>query len=371
MSRALALARRGIEGVSPNPMVGAVIVRRGSIIGEGYHRRFGGPHAEVEAIRDAGNARGADLYVTLEPCGHHGKTPPCAEAVAAARVARVFFAVRDPNPATAGRGPRILRRYGIGVHAGILADECAALNAPFFHWIATRTPWTILKWAMTLDGKTATRARESKWITGEGARAHAHALRRRVDAVLVGTETVIEDDPSLTPRPPRGREPLRVILDRLGRVPLERRLLSLAGGGPGPRLCVLGPRAPARRRRILEARGVSVLVIPEYGAGLDLQALFRELGGMGISQVLVEGGSSILGSCLDQGLAHEVAAFVAPRILGGAIAPGAVGGLGLAPLEEALRLERPRLRRLGDDLLVEGRLAPGRAPRRVARRRGR
>ncbi|MGQ9591445.1 MAG: bifunctional diaminohydroxyphosphoribosylaminopyrimidine deaminase/5-amino-6-(5-phosphoribosylamino)uracil reductase RibD, partial [Planctomycetota bacterium] len=226
LRRALDLARRGLEAVSPNPMVGAVLVRDGRIVAEGYHRRYGGPHAEVDALRRAGDACGAELYVTLEPCGHRGKTPPCAEAIAAAGVRRVVYGASDPNPATSGRGPRFLSERGIEVRGGVLEAECRSLNAPYFHWRETGFPWVILKWAMTLDGKTATERGESRWITGEAARARAQGLRRRADALLAGTETVIRDDPLLLPRPARGRRPLRVILDRRARIPLARRLLG-------------------------------------------------------------------------------------------------------------------------------------------------
>ena len=205
MRAALRLARRGRGAVSPNPMVGAVIVKRGRIVGAGYHRRCGGPHAEIEALREVSDSRGADVYVTLEPCAHYGRTPPCAKALIAAGVARVLYATRDPNPLTRGRGPRMLRRAGIEVHRGLCGDAARKLNRPYFHWIETGKPWVLLKWAMTLDGKIATVAGESRWITGDAARAHAHGLRRRVDAVLVGTETALRDDPRLNPRPARGR----------------------------------------------------------------------------------------------------------------------------------------------------------------------
>lgn len=262
MRRALSLARRGLEAVSPNPMVGAVVVRRGKVVGEGYHRRHGGPHAEVEALRSAGDARGADVYVTLEPCGHHGKTPPCAEALVAAGVRRVVFGARDPNPLTAGRGPRILRTSGIEVAAGCLEAECRDLNAPYFHWRRTGLPWVILKWAMTLDGKVATADGASRWITGEAARARAHALRRRVDAVVVGTETALRDDPRLDPRPARGRTPARVVLDRRGRLPLGLRLLAAEPAANGTRIYVTSESVARRRGRALAAHGVRVLVLP-------------------------------------------------------------------------------------------------------------
>ena len=358
MRLALALARRGLESVSPNPMVGAVLVRGGRVIGSGWHRRFGGPHAEVEALGSLGNARGSDLYVTLEPCAHHGKTPPCSDAIRAAGVRRVVLGARDPNPVTAGKGPKHLQAAGIEVERGVLEKDCERLNEPFFHWIRTGRPWVILKWAMTLDGKTATSGGESQWITGEGSRARGHALRRRVDGILVGTNTALSDDPRLTPRPARGRRPWRIVLDRRGRLPLRLGLLSPAEepGVPGPRLYVAGPRVPANRLRLLESRGVRALVVPERSGGLDLEKLLDALGGLGISQLLVEGGATLAGSFLEKRLAHEVAAFIAPRIAGGRDAAPAVGGKGLRLLAQTPWIEEPEVRRLGDDIAIQGRL---------------
>ena len=361
MRLALRLARRGLQGASPNPLVGAVIVRGGRVIGHGYHRRCGGPHAEIAALRDASDPRGADVYVTLEPCGHHGRTPPCATALVDAGVARVFYAVRDPNPLTRGRGPGRLRRAGIEVHRGLCEDEALALNRPFFHWIETGKPWVILKWAMTLDGKIATVRGESRWITGEAARAHAHGLRRRVDAVLVGTETALRDDPLLNPRPARARYPARVVLDRRGRLPLSLKLLGETSNdvGPGDRLYVTSSAVAKKRRRSLEGRGVDVLAVPSGKNGLQLPRLLRHLGKRGISQILVEGGATLLGSFLSRGEGHEAAVYIAPRIAGGARARGAVEGPGVARLRDTPWLEEPRLKRLGRDILLQGVLGPG------------
>lgn len=357
MRRALALARRGTEQVSPNPMVGAVLVRRGRIIAEGYHRRFGGDHAEVDVLRSASRARGADLYVTLEPCGHQGKTPPCAEAVIEAGIGRVFFGAQDPNPATAGKGPRSLRRHGVPCRGGVLEGECTDLNAPFFHWIRSGLPWVILKWAMTLDGKTATVSGESRWITGEPARAHAHALRRRVDGILVGTDTALQDDPELTPRPARGRRPARIVLDRKARLPLHLRLLGPPDrAGEGARIYVTTPRCSARRRRLLESRGIEVLALSSPQTAGSLRPLLRALGRRGISQLLVEGGATLAGSLLVGHDVQEVAAYVAPRIAGGRKARGAVEGPGIPTLPEAPWLSSPQVRRLGSDILISGRL---------------
>ncbi len=355
MARALEVSARGVEGVSPNPLVGAVVVRGGRIVGEGYHQKFGGPHAEVEALRSAGPAaRGADLYVTLEPCAHHGKTPPCTDAIRDAGVKRVLYAAADPNPATAGRGPAILRRAGIQAAGGLLAKEARELIRPYLYWRKTGRPWVIAKWAMSLDGKIATSRGESRWITGPLARGYAHGLRRRVDAVLVGTNTLRADDPMLLPRPDRGRRPVRVILDRTGRLPLKLRVFAPEGG---TRLYVVSPRVAARRLARVAARGLEILVIPERRGRLDLARLLDALGKRGISQLLVEGGGKLLGAFLDRGLVQEVAAFVAPVLIGGEEAPGPAQGNGIARLAEALRLPEPRIRRLGPDILIEGRLS--------------
>jgi diaminohydroxyphosphoribosylaminopyrimidine deaminase/5-amino-6-(5-phosphoribosylamino)uracil reductase len=382
MRLALRLARRGLEGVSPNPLVGAVLARRGRVVGRGAHLRFGGPHAEVEALRAAGAAaRGADLFVTLEPCAHHGKTPPCADLIARSGVRRVVYAARDPNPLTRGRGPRLLRAHGVRVEEGLCREEAETLNAPYFHWRREGRPWVLLKWAMTLDGKIATAGGESRWITGEAARHHAHGLRRRVDAVIVGTETARRDDPRLLPRPARGRRPLRVVLDRRGRLPLT---LKLFAKGPAPArgpATAKGPAAPAsglqsgatvyvtssrssrRRRRELERRGVKVLILPGPASGLPPRRLLAALGALGISQVLVEGGGRLAGSLLRARLVDEVAAYIAPRLAGGRRARGAVEGKGFARLVETPWLEGLRVRRLGEDVLVEGRVGGRRARR--------
>ena len=356
MHLALGLAARGLESVSPNPMVGAVLVRGTRVLGKGYHRRYGGPHAEVEALGGTKNPRGADLYVTLEPCGHHGKTPPCAQAIVAAGVKRVFYAVRDPNPLTRGRGLKILRRGGVPAIGGLLQEEGAALNAPFFYWIRTGLPWILLKWAMTLDGKIATARGESKWITGDAARIHSQRFRRRVDAVLVGTGTLLADDPLLTPRPARGRHPMRILLDRRGRLPLRLRLLSHRSvAGAGERVYVTSRQTSKRRLRHLESRGLRLLTVPANRQGFQLEVLFRKLADLGISQILVEGGAALAGSCLAGGFVQEIAAYVAPRVLGGEQARGAVGGTGLGLLETRW-LEEPTVRRLGGDILIQGRV---------------
>ena len=358
MAEALELALGGLEKVSPNPLVGAVVVRGGRVLGRGFHRGFGRPHAEREALDAAGDAKGSDLYVTLEPCAHQGKTPPCCDAILEAGIKRVFFAAADPNPATRGRGPRLLRKAGVEVRGGLLRKEARSQNAPYFFWRETGRPWVVLKWAMSLDGKIATAGGESQWITGAKARARGHFLRRRVDAVLVGTGTVLADDPLLTPRPPRGRQPLRVILDRQGRLPMKLKLLSHPEvAGRGRRLYVSAPGANSSRRLgELERRGIEILLLPSSAAGIELGQLLDELSKLDVSQVLVEGGATLTGALLREDLAQELAAFIAPKILGGERALSPVGGEGFQKLSESLSLSGLRYEELGDDLFLGARI---------------
>jgi diaminohydroxyphosphoribosylaminopyrimidine deaminase/5-amino-6-(5-phosphoribosylamino)uracil reductase len=362
MREALELAGRGLEGVSPNPLVGSVVVRRGRVVGRGWHERYGGPHAEVLALEDAGEAaKGADLFVSLEPCGHHGKTPPCADAIVRSGVRRVIYACADPNPLTRARGPKILREAGIEVEHGLLRREAEKLNRPFFHFLKTRRPWVILKWGMSLDGKIATTTRESKWITGVEARRDAHRLRRRVDAIVAGTGTILADDPLLTPRPSKGRSPLRVILDRKGRLPLDRRILDGSDRG-GPRLYVVAPRVPSERLREVESRGLTTLVLPEKPDGLDIEYLLHELGERGISQLLVEGGGGLAGTFLSRGWVDEVVAYIASRVIGGREAPGPIGGEGIPRLADAVTLIDQRVDGCGHDVRIRGVVDPRKRP---------
>jgi len=371
MQEAIRLARRGRNRVSPNPMVGALVVRKGRICGRGYHASFGGAHAEAVALGRAGSgARGGDLFVSLEPCAHRGKTPPCTDAILRAGISRLFYAAADPNPLTAGKGPGILRSAGVSVSGGLLEEEARDLNRSYFHWRETGRPWVILKWAMTLDGKIATRSGQSRWITGDAARARVHQLRRRVDAVLVGTRTLLKDNSLLLPRPSLGRVPFRIVLDRRGRLPLSLKILqdgspdSGAGGSAAResrlarerRIYVVSRRVTARRKRLAEERGLQVLVVPEGRGGLSLSRVLQGLGSRGISQVLVEGGGELAGSLLDSHLAQEAYIFVAPLMFGGLNAPGPAGGRGFGRILEALRLDSPAMERLGRDVLIHGRL---------------
>lgn len=352
MRRALELARAYEGFTRPNPPVGAVVVRDGRIVGEGAHPGAGQPHAEVFALRAAGaKARGATLYVTLEPCSTHGRTPPCTEAVVAAGISRVVAAVRDPNPRHAGRGLRLLRRAGIEVTEGIACDEAAVLIEPFGRWITRRMPWLTLKLATTLDGRIADAAGRSKWITGPAARQIVHDLRRRVDAIMVGAGTVLADDPSLLPRPARGREPWRVVVDTAGRVPVTAHVLSDAA--VSRTVMATTDRCPDRRLAEWLAAGAQVAVLPAGEGGVSLAHLMGHLGGLGILHVLCEGGGGLAGSLARAGLVDEYLWFVGPRILGAEARP-AIGGAGW-PLETAPELAVSEVRKVGKDVMIRAR----------------
>ncbi|PZN09281.1 MAG: bifunctional diaminohydroxyphosphoribosylaminopyrimidine deaminase/5-amino-6-(5-phosphoribosylamino)uracil reductase RibD, partial [Bacillota bacterium] len=356
-----------------NPVVGAVLVREGRVVGEGYHRLAGGPHAEVEALRRAGErARGATVYVTLEPCCHFGRTPPCTEALIRAGVQRVVAAMVDPDPRVRGRGLAALRAAGIRVEVGLLEEQARRLNEAYLAWHLLGRPLVTVKYAMTLDGRIATRLGDARWITGDVARRFVHRLRDRADVIAVGIGTVLADDPCLTTRLPRGgRDPIRLVIDSRARTPPEARVVRAAAVSDAPTWIAVTAEAPPQRVRTLEAAGAEVLRLPATAAGrVDLAALLAELGRRGVRHVLVEGGAAIHGALLAEGLADRVLAFIAPKLVGGAAAPGPVGGDGVERMAEALLVRRPRLRRLGDDWLIEGYLRdpadpsldPSRAP---------
>ena len=353
MRLALREARRGLGRTSPNPAVGAVLVRNGRVIARGHHARAGTPHAEVMAIRRAGSrARGADLYTTLEPCNHWGRTPPCSLAILEARVKRVFVGSRDPNPLVDGRGISRLRRGGVRVVPGVLRRECDALNADWFRFITARRPHVTLKAAVTLDGKIAARGGDSRWVTGPEARAAAHRLRERADAVLVGAGTARADDPRLTARLPggRGRDPLRVVLDSRLRLPPRLRLFRQRSGAPTLVAHVSGRPRPRR--------GVEYLRCRSKGGRVDLRDLLARLAARGVVNLLVEGGAEVHASFLKERLADRVVLFVAPTVVGGDGVSWSAA-LGARRMADALRLVDVEVGRAGEDLVVSGRLAPG------------
>ena len=360
MDVALRLARRAEGETSPNPPVGAVIVRDGRQVGWGYHRRAGQPHAEIEALRRAkGRARGATLYVTLEPCNHAGRTGPCCEAILAAGVARVVIGAADPNPITNGRGMARLRRSGIAIVTGVKAAEARQLIEPFRKAVTTGLPFVVAKAAQSLDGKIATHSGQSQWITSAPARRAGHAWRSRADAILVGIETVLADDPWLSARAGRRRSgrPVKIIVDSRLRTPPSARCLSSAS--PAPTVIATTVRAPAKAAA-LARRGAEVIVLPSRTGRVPLRRLFRVLVRRGLHSVLIEGGGEVLAGALEERLVDRITMFVAPILIGGRSAPGSVGGRGVNRLSEAIRLQDAIWSRVGPDGCVEARLAyPG------------
>lgn len=348
------LARQGLGRTSPNPCVGAVVVKEGQVVGEGYHACAGAPHAEIQALRRAGPAaRGATLYVTLEPCVHHGRTPPCAPEVVRAGIKRAVIAMLDPNPIVKGKGVALLEASGIEVKVGVREEEAARLNEFFQKYITTGTPFVALKMAMTLDGKAATSCGASRWITGKEARTYVHELRNQYDAVLVGVGTVIADNPLLTTRLPQGgRNAKRIVLDSTLRLPLEAKVLE--PNPPAPALVVTTPRAPLAKRETLLQKGAEVVVVGEKEGRVNLEELLKLLGDREVTSLLVEGGPTVNAAFLEAGLIDKVFIFIAPKILGGREAPGVVGGEGKKDPAEAWKLHRLEVKFHGEDLLVEG-----------------
>ena len=354
MRRALELAQLAEGDTSPNPMVGAVIVDvNGNIVGEGYHHKAGQPHAEINALAAAGDkAKGATVYVTLEPCSHYGRTGPCCEALIKAGVKRVVSAVTDPNPLVAGRGLNRLREAGIEVTEHVCEDEAKKLNEKFFFWITHKRPFVSLKYAMTLDGRLAAAGGDSKWITGTEARTYAHYLRKTHDAVLVGKNTVLQDDCELTTRMVEGKNPIRIVLDRNASLLLNAKILN----GEAKTIVAVSEAAPQDKLDELQKlTTVEVLKLPQKNGHLDLQALLEKLAAMEITSVLVEGGSEVHGAFNDAGLAERVYAFIAPKIIGGKNAIGPVGGIGTTDMGKALKLRDVEYQQLGTDFLITGR----------------
>jgi diaminohydroxyphosphoribosylaminopyrimidine deaminase/5-amino-6-(5-phosphoribosylamino)uracil reductase len=355
MRRALELAAQGQGFVEPNPMVGCVIARGAEIVGEGWHRRFGQAHAEVDALQIArSRARGATLYVTLEPCCHQGKTPPCTRAVLAAGVARVVAAMTDPFPQVAGGGLAELRAAGVEVQAGILESEARRLNAPYLKLLSAGRPWIAAKWAMTLDGKIAARSGDSRWISSPGSRQVVHQLRGRMDAIVVGRGTAAADDPQLTARPPGARTALWIVVDTRASLSLESRLVRTAREVPV--LVAVGAEAASADCANLQAAGCELLVCRGASSQARLEMLFGELGRRQMTNVLVEGGSRLLGSLFDARLIDEAHVFIAPKLAGGGAAPSPIAGQGVDAISAALALEDIAVREIAGDIYLHGRV---------------
>jgi diaminohydroxyphosphoribosylaminopyrimidine deaminase / 5-amino-6-(5-phosphoribosylamino)uracil reductase len=355
MARALELAVRGQGWVEPNPMVGCVIVAGGQVIGEGWHGRFGGPHAEREALDQAGPAAaGATMYVTLEPCCHHGKTPPCTEAILQSGIRRVVVAHRDPFPRVDGGGIARLQAAGVEVEVGLLEAESRWWNAPYLKLLGHARPWIIAKWAMTLDGKLAARSGDSRWISGPASRQRVHQLRSRMDAILVGAGTARADDPHLTVRPAGPRTPVRIVLDSQAALPLDSHLVRTAREAPV--LIAAGPDATQQRCQALQQRGCEVWI--GQAREQRLGELLDELGRRRMTNVLVEGGAQVLGALFDAGMIDEVHVFVAAKLIGGASAVSPLAGVGLGQMQQAVPLQYPVIEILDGDVYVHGRLNP-------------
>lgn len=354
MKRAIDLAKRGVGWTNPNPLVGAVVVKEGQVIGEGWHEKIGGLHAERNALRNCKeDPAGAELYVTLEPCCHYGKTPPCTEAILEAKIKKVYVGNIDPNPKVAGKGIQILIDHGIEVEVGVMEKECREMNDIFFHYIQNELPFTALKYAMTLDGKIAAYTGESQWITGEEARKHVHKLRHRYKAIMAGIGTVLADDPMLNARIEHGCDPIRVICDSNLKIPLESKIVKTAKEIP---TIIATVSQDQEKRKILEQKGCEILYTPENDKRVDLGKVLKELRRREIDSVLVEGGGTLNETLMKNHYVHKVYAYIAPKLLGGERAKTPIEGEGIGRLQDAICLEQMRWKLLGTDLLVEGRV---------------
>ena len=354
MRRAIALAQKGEGQVSPNPLVGAVIVKDGKIIGEGYHEHYGQPHAERNALANCiQSPEGATIYVTLEPCCHHGKQPPCTDALLAAGIRRVVIGSKDPNPLVHGKGIRILREHGVEVTEQVLQDECDEMNEVFFHYIQTKLPFVILKYAMTLDGKIASASGKSQWITGEAAREQVHRMRHEMTGIMVGAGTVIADDPMLNCRLPQTKDPVRIVCDTTLRIPLKSRIVQTA---EEQNTIIATCCQDEAKIREYQKYGCRIIVTEHADGKVDLKELMRQLGADGIESVLLEGGAMLNWSALEAGIVNEVYAYVAPKLFGGADAKSPVAGMGVDHPDDAYHLVNQRIQQVGEDILITGEL---------------
>lgn len=355
MGRALEIAAKGSGYTNPNPLVGAVIVKEGRIIGEGYHEVYGGNHAEVNAINNAvEDVKGSTMYVTLEPCSHYGKTPPCAKALVEKGIKKVVIGLKDPNPLVSGKGIEILKSNGIEVVVGVLEDQGKKLNEIFLKYITTKTPFCVMKTAMTLDGKIAATTGDSKWITGEISRKYVHNLRHKLSGIMIGVGTVIADDPLLTTRVDfiGGKDPTRIIIDSSGRMPLEAKVLNLKSNAKT--IIATTEKAHKDKIRALEEKGAEIIITSIKNNGVDLRELMKKIGEMNIDSILLEGGSKINYSALEAGIVDKVNAFISPKIVGGDTAKTPVGGEGKKYMKDAILLKDTEIHHFGDDIMVEG-----------------
>lgn len=351
MKMAIELAKLGCGAVNPNPMVGAVIVKEGRVIARGYHEKYGGLHAERNAFKNCREScEGATLYVTLEPCCHYGKTPPCTEAIIKHKIARVVIGLMDPNPLVAGKGIQILKEHGILVTTGVLEAECRQINEVFLHYIKEKKPYVVMKYAMTMDGKIATRTGKSQWITNEQSREHVHETRNQYTAIMIGIGTVLKDDPLLTCRIPNGRNPIRIVCDTSLQTPILSRLVQTAK--EVRTIIATAEKDENKHKQYLQA-GCDVMVIPKKDGHLDLRQLVLELGKKEIDSILLEGGAILNESALRNQIVQKVQTYIAPKIIGGEMAKTPVGGIGVDRFEECYQLVNSKIYHFGEDLLIE------------------
>jgi diaminohydroxyphosphoribosylaminopyrimidine deaminase/5-amino-6-(5-phosphoribosylamino)uracil reductase len=355
MKMALSLAERGRGWTSPNPMVGAVIVKDGKVVGKGFHENVGGPHAEINALQEAGEqSKDATLYVTLEPCNHTGRTPPCTEAILKSGIRCVVMGMKDPNPRVAGGGLDLLKSQGVETRVGVCEEECRRLNEAFVKYVTTGLPFVILKCAATLDGCIATRTGDSKWVTNSKSREFVHELRHSVDAIMVGIGTVVKDDPQLTTRLEgrKGSDPLRIVLDAHLSIPLESKLLHISSDSDT--WIITSHAVSPEKRKLVERPGVRILTVDCHDNLIDLQALVRKLGETETTSLLIEGGSHVNGSALRAGIVDKVCIFFAPKICGGNDGVPICAGPGVELMEQSLKLKDISVHRFEDDIMVEG-----------------
>ncbi|MDH2997622.1 bifunctional diaminohydroxyphosphoribosylaminopyrimidine deaminase/5-amino-6-(5-phosphoribosylamino)uracil reductase [Pasteurellaceae bacterium LFhippo2] len=351
MRRAIMLAEQARGWTNPNPLVGCVIVKEGEIIAEGYHQRYGEWHAERNAILNSQNdVRGATAYVTLEPCCHHGRTPPCSDLLIERGIKTVVIGSRDPNPLVAGKGANQLRQAGIEVIEDVLREECDKLNPIFFHYIQTKRPYVLLKYAMTADGKIATSGGQSKWITGEQARANVQITRHQYSSIMVGVDTVLADDPMLNSRMPNAKQPVRIVCDSSLRTPLESKLVQTA---KEYRTIIATLNDDSQKHQLYQNFGVEIVVTQAKDKRVDLDDLLQKLGAMGIDSLLIEGGSNLNFSALEAGIINRVHCYIAPKLVGGVSAKTPIGGQGIEILANALKLKNPQISLIGEDILLD------------------
>jgi diaminohydroxyphosphoribosylaminopyrimidine deaminase / 5-amino-6-(5-phosphoribosylamino)uracil reductase len=355
MRRALSLAEKGTGYTNPNPLVGAVLVKNGNVIGEGYHMKYGGKHAEINAFLNATeDVKDATLYVNLEPCSHYGKTPPCANAIVEKGIKRVFIGLMDPNPKVAGKGIEILRSNGVEVNVGLLEDECKKINEIFLKYITTNLPFCILKTAMTLDGKIASYTGSSRWVTNELSRKYVHELRNKVSAIMVGIGTILADDPQLNVRLQDKvlRDPIRIIVDSTAKIPLSAKALNV--NSSTKTILATTERAGLDKINLLKEMGTEIIVTPQKNGRVDLSYLMKALGERKIDSVLLEGGSDLNFSAFEEGIVDKVITFIAPKIIGGVSAKTPIGGKGIASMNDAIEVKNMEIRNFGDDFMLEG-----------------